>query len=107
MQAAAEAAGHPAGSSSNLRSENGWRVLDVKGYSDPARARLVGVPTPTNGVRRAYEVLLMDVAGVDPIGAVSYIDAETGALLLRDGIVAYAADNPAWKVSAASPHPLT
>ena len=100
---AAQAAGQPAGSISNLRSENGWLVLDVKGYTDPARARLVGVPTPTDGVRRAYEVLLMDVAGVDPIGAMSYIDAETGALLLRDGIVDYAADNPAWKVFPASP----
>ena len=101
--AAARAAGQPAGSISNLRSENGWLVLDVKGYTDPARARLVGVPTPTDGVRRAYEVLLMDVAGVDPIGAMSYIDAETGALLLRDGIVDYATDNPAWKVFPASP----
>ena len=44
-----------------------------------------------DGVRRAYEVLLMDVAGADPIGAMNYIDAETGALLLRDGIVDYAA----------------
>ena len=103
VQAAAKAAGQPAGSLSNLRTENGWLVLDVKGYTDPARARLVGVPTPTNGVRRAYEVLLMDVTGVDPIGAMNYIDAETGALLLRDGIVDYAADNPAWKVFAASP----
>jgi len=103
VRAAAQAAGQPAGSISNLRSENGWLVLDVKGYTDPARARLVGVPTPTNGVRRAYEVLLMDVAAVDPIGAMSYIDAETGALLLRDGIVDYAADNPAWKVFAAAP----
>ncbi len=103
VQAAAKAAGQPAGSVSNLRSENGWLVLDVKGYTDPARARLVGVPTPTDGVRRAYEVLLMDVAAVDPIGAVNYIDAETGALLLRDGIVDYATDNPAWKVFAASP----
>ena len=41
--------------------------------------------------------------GVDPIGAMSYVDAETGALLLRDGIVDYAADNAAWKVFAASP----
>ena len=103
VQAAAQAAAQPAGSVSNLRTENGWLVLDVKGYTDPARARLVGVPTPTNGVRRAYEVLLMDVAGVEPIGAASYIDAETGALLLRDGIVDSAMDNPAWRVFATSP----
>jgi extracellular elastinolytic metalloproteinase len=103
VRAAARAAAQPAGSVSNLRNENGWLVLDVKGYTDPARARLVGVPTPTNGVRRAYEVLLMDIAGVDPIGAVSYIDAETGALLLRDGIVDHASDNPAWKVFPAAP----
>src|SRR5262245_49012184 len=95
VRSAAQAAGQPAGPISTTRSENGWLALDVKGYTDPARVRLVGLPTPENGVRRAYEVLLMDVAGDDPIGAVSYIDAETGALLVRDGIVDYAADDPA------------
>ena len=103
VRLAAKAAGQPAGPISSTRSENGWLVLDVKGYTDPARARLVGLPTPTNGVRRAYEVLLMDVSGADPLGAVSYIDAGSGELLLRDGIVDYATDNPAWKVFAASP----
>ena len=50
VRAAAQAAGQPAGSVSNLRSENGWLVLDVKGYTDPARARLVGA-ADTHGRR--------------------------------------------------------
>jgi extracellular elastinolytic metalloproteinase len=103
VRAAAQAAERPAGAISNVRVENGWTMMDVEGYTDPARARLVGMPTPTDGVRQAYEVLLMDVVDVDPLGAMSYVDAENAALLVRDGIMDYAADNPAWKVFPASP----
>ena len=46
----------------------------------------------------------MDVAS--ELGAMSYVDAATGELLVRDGIVDHALDNPAWKVFPASP-PLT
>ena len=87
VRAAAQAAGQPAGAISKIRRENGWITMNVDGYTDPARVRLVGVPTPTDGVRRAYEVLIMDVVASDPLGAMSYIDAENGALLVRDGIV--------------------
>jgi extracellular elastinolytic metalloproteinase len=103
VRAAAQAAGRPAGAISNVRIEDGWTMMDVEGYTDPARARLVGIPTPTDGVRQAYEVLLMDVVDVDPLGATSYVDAESADLLVRDGIMQYAADNPAWKVFPASP----
>jgi extracellular elastinolytic metalloproteinase len=101
VRAAAEAAGQPAGAISNVRTDDGWTVMDVEGYSDPARARLVAVPTPTDGVRQSYEVLLMDLPA--ELGAMSYVDAESGALLVRDGIVDHAAENPAWKVFPASP----
>ena len=101
VRAAANAAGHPAGAIGNARQENGWTVLDVAGYTDPARVRLVGVPTPADGVRQAYEVLLMDLS--ETLGAMSYVDAATAELLVRDGIVDHAADNPAWKVFPASP----
>ena len=46
----------------------------------------------------------MDVAS--ELGAMSYVDAASGELLVRDGIVDHAVDNPAWKVFPASP-PLT
>jgi hypothetical protein len=103
VRAAAQAAGQPAGAISKTRRENGWITMNVDGYTDPARVRLVGVPTPTDGVRRAYEVLVMDVVASDPLGAMSYIDAENGSLLVRDGIVQHASDNPAWKVFPANP----
>jgi extracellular elastinolytic metalloproteinase len=103
VRAAAAAAGRAAGAISNVRDEDGWTTMDVAGYTDPARARLVGVPTPANGVRQAYEVLLMDVTAEDPLGATSFMDAANGDLLVRDGIVDYAADNPAWKVFPSSP----
>ena len=103
VRTAAEAAGRSAEAISNIRTDNGWTLMDVEGFSEPARARLVAVPTPTDGVRQAFEVLLMDVADSDPMGATSFVDAESSALLVRDGIMQYAADNPAWKVFAASP----
>jgi hypothetical protein len=103
VRAAAQAAGRAAGAISNIRIEDGWTTMDVEGFTDPARARLVAVPTPADGVRQAWEVLIMDVVADDPLGAMSYIDAESSALLVRDGIVDYAADNPAWKVFPASP----
>jgi extracellular elastinolytic metalloproteinase len=101
VRAAAQAARQPAGAISNVRTDGGWTVMDVEGYSDPARARLAAVPTPTDGVRQSYEVLLMDLPS--ELGAMSYVDAENGGLLVRDGIVDHAADNPAWKVFPTSP----
>jgi extracellular elastinolytic metalloproteinase len=42
-------------------------------------------------------------AGSDPKGVASYVDAQTGGVILRDTLVDHAADNPTWKVFPASP----
>ncbi len=41
------------------------------------------MPTYTNGVRRAYETLVTDVAGGQATAYTSFVDAETGAVLVR------------------------
>jgi extracellular elastinolytic metalloproteinase len=78
----------------------GLRASDRHG-----QPRLVLVPTPERGVRRAWHVqLYADTA--DPQGVSSFVDAETGRVLVRESLVDHAADNPTWTVFPANP-PLT
>jgi extracellular elastinolytic metalloproteinase len=61
-----------------------------------ADARLVALPTPTDGIRPAWETTLIDGEGADAVQ--SYVDAETGEVLLRESLVDYLTDNPTWSV---------
>jgi hypothetical protein len=61
----------------------GWTVFTAPGFSQVQRARQVAVPTPANGVRRAWETLLTDVRGGQATSYTHHIDAETGAVLAR------------------------
>lgn len=80
-----------------------WTVMDVDGLDEPARARLTAVPTPNDGVRPAWETLLLNPS--DSEGFRHLIDAETGDLLVRTDVVDHAQDeeNPAWDVFPVSP----
>ena len=64
--------------------------------------RLVLVPTPERGVRRAWQVQLYRAAG-DPQGVSSFVDAQTGTVIVRETLVDHAADNPTWMVFPANP----
>ena len=75
--------------------------LAVSGLSHDATARLVGLPTP-QGVRLAWETVVADTSA-EPTAFQHYIDAQTGEVLVRESLVDYASDNPAWKVFPASP----
>jgi extracellular elastinolytic metalloproteinase len=58
--------------------------------TDVQRARLVAVPTPMDGVRRAFEVTLLDTSFDEhgnPTAFISFIDAENGAVLQRSNRV--------------------
>ena len=66
------------------------------------RPRLVAVPTPADGVRRAWEVSLI-ANGAEPRAVASLVDAETGAVLIRENLVDHAVDNPTWTVFPSSP----
>jgi extracellular elastinolytic metalloproteinase len=65
--------------------------------------RLVAVPTPAEGPRAAYEVTLTATGDASPTAFASYVDARTGAVLLRDDLVNYDSDNPRWAVYPATP----
>jgi extracellular elastinolytic metalloproteinase len=85
---------------SRAAADAGLRASDR--YGTP---RLVLVPTPERGVRRAWQVQLYR-PGADTRGVSTFVDAATGAVIVRETLVDYASDNPAWTVFPASP-PLT
>lgn len=64
------------------------------------RVKLGAVPMPDAAPRSAYQVVLL--AGTD-VGYNTYIDARTGAVLLREDIVDHDTDNPEWDVFPANP----
>ena len=83
--------------------EGDAQFFDVEGVSTPARVRLVAVPTPQNGVRSAWEVVVTD-NGAEPVGFITYVDAQTNVVLLREDLVDYQEDpDPSWDVFPASP----
>src|SRR5205814_1267701 len=82
-----------------IRTDQSWTVLTVNGFATPLktgqkgagrigqRVRLVAFPTFTQGVRAAYEVLVLDVAGGSALAHKVFVDARTGAILLRENEV--------------------
>jgi extracellular elastinolytic metalloproteinase len=102
LRAAAARAGIELGALSGGRVEAGWTVFDASSLTHPARARLVAVPTPTDGARRAWETELIDNAAA-PAAYASFIDAETGDVLIRENLVDHLVDNPTWKVFRNAP----
>jgi extracellular elastinolytic metalloproteinase len=99
VRAAAQDARVDAGTLSGARTRGDWTVLDGSRLERPAHARLVAVPTPKDGVRTAWETSLVD----DEDGFASFVDAETGEVLLREGLVDHLADNPTWTVFPNTP----
>jgi extracellular elastinolytic metalloproteinase len=79
---------------------DGWRKLDVAGLRPDQLVRRVAFATPKGGVRIAFETVSAD--GVS-MGYRHIVDAETGAILYREGTVERLADNPTWKVFPAFP----
>ncbi|MES2885730.1 MAG: M36 family metallopeptidase [Pseudomonadota bacterium] len=65
----------------------GWHMLDVQGFAQPQRTRLVALPMPAGGVRQAYETIVLDVHASNVLAFVSFVDAETGAILKRENRV--------------------
>jgi extracellular elastinolytic metalloproteinase len=102
VRAAAARAGIEPGALTDQRVEGGWTVFDAGSLTHPARARLVAVPTPTDGARRAWETELIDNAAT-PAAYASFIDAETGDVLIRESLVDHLVDNPTWAVFRNAP----
>ncbi len=80
---------------SAVRKVNGWSVFSVAGFATPLvtgskgdgnidqRARLVALPTYTQGIRSAYESIVLDVQGGRATAYTVFVDAVSGDVLLR------------------------
>ena len=106
-QRAMQLAGSRAGKSVSAADISGFHRLGdstrmtIRGFTGPQTASLVAVPTPRQGVRPAWLTQLIDTRM--PLGVATYVDALTGATLVRESLVDFAADNPTWDVFPASP----
>jgi len=65
--------------------------------------RRVAVPTPTQGPRAAYAVTLVGRSAAAPVAVTTYLDARTGAVLVREDLVDFDSDNPTWAVFPTTP----
>jgi extracellular elastinolytic metalloproteinase len=82
-----------AGQIAAQRTVGSWTVFGVNGFATPAldtrgtqfvdqRARLVAVPT-TTGARPAYEAIVLDIKGAEPLAYTVFVDARNGNILMR------------------------
>jgi hypothetical protein len=69
------------------RQESGWTLFTVPGFAQPQRARLVAFPTPTQGVKAAFETIVLDVKGGQAQAYTAFVDARTGQVLFRQNRV--------------------
>ncbi len=72
----------------------GWNLFNVRGFSQPQRARLMALPLPEGGVRQVYETVVLDVRNGMPMAYVHYVDAETGKVWKRENRVYNASATP-------------
>ncbi len=111
------------GALSAVTTDDAWTTFNAANLTDVQRARLTALPTPANGVRTAWEVTLLKSHHTDhegqshPAAFISFVDAETGEVLLRRNKVDYLAEPrraqldsgddlplPYWRVFPANPN---
>ncbi|MDP9067784.1 MAG: M36 family metallopeptidase [Actinomycetota bacterium] len=92
---------------SGLGSDDDWSVFEVAGVSEPARARLRALPTPTQGTRLVYETLLIDTDHEHghPEAWVHMVDALTGQVWTRESRIQFESEPepPLWSVYPNTP----
>jgi extracellular elastinolytic metalloproteinase len=64
---------------------------------------LVAVPVPQGDARAAYQVVLISADDSRPAGFTTYVDARDSSVLVREDLVDYSEDNPAWDVFPNTP----
>lgn len=69
--------------SAKVDKQNNWTVLKVAGFPQDQQVRLTALPTPTNGVRPAYEANVVYVLGHISEAYTIFVDAQTGGILYR------------------------
>jgi hypothetical protein len=65
----------------------GWRGLHVAGLTDVQQTRKVAFPTISRGYIPAFETLVVDTTGTEPSAYRVYVDAQSRAVLAREGLV--------------------
>jgi extracellular elastinolytic metalloproteinase len=83
--------------------KTGLTRLRVAGIKQVQQARLTAFPTVADGVRPAYETIVLDEGGTWPVAYKEFVDARTGAVLFRQNAVQELADTPRWKAFLANP----
>jgi hypothetical protein len=78
---------------SGVAQQHGWTRMTVKGFSHPQLARLRALPTPTAGVRPVWETQVLDNQA-EPLAYTHFVDAQTGAVLLRESRLDHARRRP-------------
>ena len=81
-------------------------TFDASGAKDVQRARLVALPTAQDGLRRAWEVTLLDTELDEfgnPTAFISFVDAETGRVWRRENRVDHFASGIGARQQAAPP----
>jgi hypothetical protein len=63
--------------------KDGWTLFTATGFAQQQRARLVAVPTPAGQARPAFETVVLDVQGGNAQAYTVFVDAVTGAVLMR------------------------
>ena len=102
LRAAAADVGVDVGEVRVTGDQGGWTLLSASTQHQVQKAKLVAVPTPQNGVRPAWEVLVADDTG--DVSVQSFIDAADGSLLDRTNLIDYGSDDPTWKAFRAYPN---
>jgi extracellular elastinolytic metalloproteinase len=99
---AAASAGKSVGAVTRLGEADSWTTLRADGFASPQRIRLVALPIPDGGAVPAYEAIVLDGAVAEPLGASVFVDARSGAILIRESLVDDEGE-PSWKVFPSSP----
>ncbi|HEY7529124.1 MAG TPA: M36 family metallopeptidase [Gemmatimonadota bacterium] len=89
---------------SNVRLEHDWTVFAALGFSEPQRTRLRALAAPGGAVRPVYEANVVDVDGGIAAAYTVFVDAGSGAVLMRHNRTNQLAAAPA---AAAPPAPTT
>ncbi|QFZ19008.1 M36 family metallopeptidase [Saccharothrix syringae] len=75
------------------------QALAAAGLGAATRVTAGAVPVPDGPARAAYQVVLVG----QETGTTSYVDARTGALLVREDLVDHQSDDAGWDVFPANP----
>jgi hypothetical protein len=110
FRAAAANVGHPVAATDVQATgrQGDWTMLKVDGLETQQPTRLAALPTP-QGVRPVQETLVMDdLRSADPLAVRELVDAQSGAVLLREDLIDHESDvadepDPRWATFPASP----